>query len=124
MRNKIILFLSLWALILLPLNSLQADTENDLNIIAISPPYDKSCESRIDYFDNDSVNTHAYVLINNFNVRLRTDGKDYTSIILKSSNGYHFKSVTILVPAQEDVALWQAWIEKYKFRPQRLLPPN
>lgn len=77
------------------------------------------------------------VQIMGFSVRLRTDSRDYTSIIfigkLDSSLEPSYAEAVILVPVAEDVDVWQSEINRWKrmrekyldqFKPRRVLPAS
>ena len=75
--------------------------------------------------------------INNITVKMRTDGKDFTSVVLSGfKEGFFdpaYHSVVIMVPVVEDVkawedtlARWRAERKKYEemYKPRRVLPPR
>lgn len=72
-----------------------------------------------------------WIEIDGISVKLRDDGKNYTSIIILSGyEGAVYPGGTILVPYPEDVEKWNNWLKKITkerkpgITPQRVLPPN
>lgn len=71
-----------------------------------------------------------WIKIRGIDVRLRSDGKDYTSIVVEDNDRdiiLIYDKGTILVPIPDDVEKWQNWLNKKKVEilisPKRILPP-
>lgn len=101
-----------------------------------SPDYTDGNYIMIEFSVLDGSGTYftTYVSIECVDVQLRTDAKSHTSLLCRhtSFSGSNCESATILVPLQEDVAVWQKEIDHWKAvrqayidslpKPKRILP--
>lgn len=86
---------------------------------------------------DDKKTEWVFVPMVNVTVALRTDGKYYTSVLIKNSKNHYVRSeygsAVILVPKEEDIRLWQeeleklrqdfqSWLQKQYQAPKRVLP--
>ncbi|MEK7192362.1 MAG: hypothetical protein AAB646_02520 [Patescibacteria group bacterium] len=65
---------------------------------------------------SDGENEHSmYVSVDSITVLVRTDKRDYTTVLGKnkiSPFGYRFQSAVVLVPDDYDWARWYDWVNK------------
>lgn len=95
----------------------------DFPLIKIEEP-DTSGYCYVIWGDNYK-QTQTAVLMSALRVRLRTDKLKYTSIKFgKQGYVWRSESIIILVPNQEDKIVWQKWIDSFKLKSQRVLPPD
>lgn len=65
----------------------------------------------------DSIDNYKQAPLYKVSVMLRSDGKDYTSVVFTDPQdgiGWRYASATILVPVAEDVDAWQNKLKEYQ----------
>lgn len=107
-----------------PQNTVDAPVVMDCPLYEAPDYTDASCIMvQFTVLDASGMYFFMNVSLERLDVQVRTDGKDYTSLYCRRIDitGRCVGSATILVPLPEDVAIWQAEVNRWKAIRQRYL---